>query len=280
MAFPEAVEIGGDVEREEYSEGSYPEIENFEERIREDEQAAPEFTLEGLLKAITKQPLHRHIYRKLLIFLNEEHSTEEAEAFLAEVPEFAYAVQPAGRFLDVLERAGGIERRSQDEDLVDGVDGEDERVGDIFPSDAEFSESNAEAEGVAALEEAGEFEETPQDALATLVGAHWLTTDLGREYIEATDPIAPLNELITQDTSRTDSYLLVLERCAREPQSLADLEKAIRAFQRENESAAQIQPSVYLDRLERVGGLYWKGQWNITKEGREILASLMADEAK
>lgn len=280
MTFPETIDTGGNAAQEGYNEGGYPEIEDFEEHIREDEQAAPEFTLEGLLKAIAKQPLHRHIYRKLLVFLNDEHSTEEAEAFLAEVPEFAYAVQPEGRFLDVLERAGGIERLCQFKDLENGADSEGDRAEDTCSNVVESLDGGPKAEDAIGVEEAEGLGEAPQDALAALAGAHWLTTDLGREYIEATDPVAPLNELITQNASRTDSYLLVLERCAKEPQSLADLEKAIRAFQRENKSAAQIQPSVYLDRLERVGGLYWKGQWNITEEGREILASLTADKAK
>ena len=259
---------------EEQPEGGYPAIEDFEEeeRARAEEEARPQFTLEGLNKAICKQPLHRHIYRQLLVFLEEEHSTEEAEAFLEEVPEFTYAIQPAGRVLDVLERAGGIERLPEEEEDVDEIDfsAEEDEL-DAETDDLELDEFDAEQ-----LEEE-EVEEGPQDALATLVGAHWIITDLGVEYVEATDPIQPLITLITQDPSRTSGYLLVLEMCAEGPKSLADLERALKQLQEEDESAAQIKPSVFLDRLERVGGLYWKSQWNATKEGKQVLADLKAE---
>lgn len=276
MTAHESAEAAGASSSEERLEGGYPAIENFEEeeRTRVEEEARPEFTLEGLTKAVCKQPLHRHLYRHLLVYLEDEHSTEEAEEFLAQVPEFAYAIQPAGRFLDVLERAGGIERLAEEEEAEEDLSFGD--ADDALSADADALELDEyDEDALAEIDE--ETEEAPQDALATLVGAHWLITDLGREYVEATDPIAPLHTLITQDPSRMKGYLMVLQMCSEGPKPLAELEKAIRALQQEDKSTAQIHPSIYLDRLERVGGLYWKGQWNATEEGREVLADLKAE---
>lgn len=258
---------------DELPEGSYPAIEDLEERVRADEEAAVTFTLEGLTHAICKQPLNRPIYRRILMFFDEEHSTEEAEAFIAEIPEFTYTIQPEGRFLDVLERYGGIERVVVEDEEAEGAEPA-EAIDDTQDDAAEDVEAGDAAD--AAAEEAVAEDEAPVDELASLVGARWIVTDLGRQYVEATDPMAPLKQLITQDADRTETYLMVLGLCAEAPQPLAEIERAVRALQNENKSAAQIQPSIYLDRLERVGGLYWKGQWNITEEGRKILADLTA----
>ena len=258
---------------DELPEGSYPAIEDLVERVRADEEAAGAFTLEGVTHAICKQPLNRPIYRRILMFFDEEHSTEEAEAFIAEIPEFTYAIQPEGRFLDVLERYGGIERVVVEDEEAEGAEPA-EAIDDTQDDAAEDVEAGDAAD--AAAEEAVAEDEAPVDELASLVGARWIVTDLGRQYVEATDPMAPLKQLITQDADRTETYLMVLGLCAEAPQPLAEIERAVRALQNENKSAAQIQPSIYLDRLERVGGLYWKGQWNITEEGRKILADLTA----
>lgn len=179
----------------------------------------------------------------------------------------------------MLERYGGIERVAVEDEEAEGAEPA-EAIDDI-QEDADSAAEDVEAGDAAdaadaAAEEAVAEDEAPVDELASLVGARWIVTDLGRQYVEATDPMAPLKQLITQDADRTETYLMVLGMCAEASQPLAEIERAVRALQNENKSAAQIQPSIYLDRLERVGGLYWKGQWNITEEGRKILADLTA----
>ncbi|WP_304425910.1 hypothetical protein [uncultured Adlercreutzia sp.] len=267
MTFPEeTVGKGAPVPEAEQIQGAYPAIEDFEQRVRECAEVPAVFTLEDLTRAVSKQPLHKHTYRKLLAFFNEEHTTEEAEAFLEEVPEFAYAVQPAGRFLEVLERVGGIER------LPEEASAETDEGAGAQEAFAHADEVDAEAVAEA-VDGDGEEEISPS---VSLVGAHWVITDLGREYVEASDPRVPLRSLIAEDPARQDGYLLVLRRCAEEPRTRADLESALKAYQKEMGSAAQVFPSVFLDKLERVGGLYWKEKWSITEEGREILAELTA----
>lgn len=191
-------------------------------------------SLELLQRAIWKQPLHKHIYRKILVYLNEAHTTEETEAFIAEVPEFAYAIYPEGRLLDVLERAGGIERQTGAERL-----GED-----------------------------------PADDLGILDGITWVTTELGQQYVEASDPLVQLRELVALKPEREATYRFVLKTCNKAPQTRDDLLEAIDAYRTKHGDEEEIKSSVYLDRLERVGGLYWKDKWTITDEGAAFYAEL------
>lgn len=230
------------------SHGGYPEFEEC------GTQGAPsEHTIETLRHALTKQPAHKHIYRKVLSFFQQTHTTEEAEAFIAEVPEFTYALQPEGRFVFVLEREGAIEREQPEQQPEAGPNA------DEAPAVADDGE---DAAAQAAGEEYG------------IVGAVWNITELGCAYLAETDPAPMIHDQVLADSARTVPYLRVLEACAKAPRSLSEVEALIKAFYQENPAAEEVRASVFLDRLERAGGLYWKDKWNITEEGRACLEEL------
>ena len=66
--------------------------------------------------AVTRHPLHREILYSVLDYCKVERSLDEAETFIATLPEFKTATQNQYRLIKTLEKAQGLECIERDED--------------------------------------------------------------------------------------------------------------------------------------------------------------------
>lgn len=194
--------------------------------------------------AVLKQPLHREILYRTLLFCGEQRDLPDVEAEIATYPEFAHAAQNQYRLITFLVEAGGLERLELDED------------GAVVTPE--------QKEGLT------------EDEIDDLVFSYALiTTDAGAAVAEALNPKRRIMEIFGLDPAYEATYVEVLEYCA-EPRRIADIEallkdRSVLAFGR-TASEQAIKPSFFVDQLERGGGIVWKNGWVISNEGREILA--------
>jgi len=194
--------------------------------------------------AVLKQPLHREILYRTLLFCREQRDLPDVEAEIATYPEFAHAAQNQYRLISFLVDAGGLDLRELDED------------GAIVTPERK--------DGLT------------EDEIDDLVASYALiTTDAGTAVADALDPKRRIFEIFGLDPAYRDTYAEVLEFCE-EPRKIADVEALLKdcsvlAFGRSAGEQA-IKPSFFVDQLERGGGIVWKNGWVISDEGREILA--------
>jgi hypothetical protein len=194
--------------------------------------------------AVLKQPLHREILYRTLLFCKQQRDLPDVEAEIATYPEFAHAAQNQYRLITFLVDAGGLDRLELDED------------------------------GAAVTPERTEgLTENEIDDL--VVSYALITTDAGAAVADALDPKRRIFEIFGLDPAYEDTYVELLEFCE-EPRKIADIDallkdRSVLAFGR-TASTQAIKPSFFVDQLERGGGIVWKNGWVISDEGREILA--------
>lgn len=256
---------------------------NTFQEIKEVETVA-EPTIEDLAKAIRKQPLNKPLYRKILIRLRDEGTTEEMEEFISSLSDFKYAVQPEGRFLEVLERAGGIERIGQipteisdlpltpfeeisGSDALDNGSGSQEPLNEAFPSETLSNSPLNDDPSLDAESDAAEAEDS-------IRGVIWKTSGLGEEYLAETEPSNRLHTLFNKESDRIPEYELVMRACADEPLSLDRVVEILKKGKEERGITNNVHPSVYLDRLEAAGMITWMDGWKLTEEGRDCLKEI------
>lgn len=204
--------------------------------------------LRVLEDAVCRQSLHREIEYKILRFCEERRDLRVIEEEVAGYPEFAHAVQSQYHMICALEDAGGLRRIELDENGVE----------------------------VAPEQKEGLTEDEVDDLVASY---SFETTEVGRAFVEQHAPRARLIELLDLVPARRDTYVEVLEYC-REPRSYHDFESLLagRDILRigPNGTHEAIQPSVFLDKLERAGAIVWDGGWKLTEGGEEYLRELQS----
>jgi len=207
---------------------------DFEERV------------EHLKATIVRHPLHREIHYKTLRFCQKRHTLPEVEEFIMSCPEFASASQSAYYLLQFLLKGGGT--------IVYELDEEGEIV---LPEQKE-----------------GLTEDEVDDLVAQIA---FETNEFGRELVEQMSPKKRLLELLEITPDYYDTFIEVLEFLT-EKQSFADVDTLLRGrdvlMAGRDPDDRPIQPSVFVDKLERAGGIVWKDGWMITEEAKDVLATL------
>lgn len=224
-------------------------------------------SLQRLRKAIRKQPIHRKIYYRVLEHCSDESGRvgSELEQFIMGLPEFEYAIQPSGRFIEVLEREHGIVR----EDFGSNTNEADQADG----ADEEGVDEEGLVEG-GDPDELDDAEEAEDSKTPSYLDAIWHTTDEGLRVLDEVDPSRCIDDAVTADPERTPFYLAILRACSQQPRTLSDIAALVSDGVDRSSPAAHIQPSIYLDKLERAGGLYWKRGWITTEEGRGYIGQI------
>lgn len=216
-----------------------------------DEAAAAELTFEEkaaeLNRTVMRHPLNREILYKALAFCSEERPLRDAEDYIASLPQFEHATQNQYYLLTSLTRAHGLELIERDE------------AGEVVVPE--------QKEGLT------------EDEIDDLVAAiSFKSTEVGDWYVEYNRPSARLVDLLQLAPERTDTYIELLEFIGEAPRPYGQIEallsgrEALRTLI--DGRWETMQPSVFVDKLERAGALVWKDGWTLTEEGREFLRDL------
>ena len=210
------------------------------------EPPAPADPLAALDKVVQRNPLNREIHFKTLAFCCTRRLLPEVEDFIAACPEFASAEQSPYFLLQFLLKGHGI---------------------DSF-------EVDADGQVVTPEQKEGLSEDEIDDLVAQTA---YETNAVGRQYIELKSPQNRLLELLGLTPEYYDTYIEVLGFLT-EKRSLASVDSMLRGRQvlmaNRDPDDRPVQPSVFIDKLERAGGIFWEKGWQTTPAGRELLQVL------
>ena len=206
-----------------------------------------------LNKTVMRHPLNREILYKALAFCAEERPLREAEDFIAALPQFSLATQNQYAMLKTLVKAYGLELIERDE--------AGERV---FEDQKE-----------------GLSEDEVDDLVATI---SFKTTEVGDYFVDYNKPQARLADLFGLVPERADTYIELLQFVESEPRPYGQIEALLRGkptLQTIIDGRLEtMQPSVFVDKLERAGALVWKDGWILTEEGRSCLKRVVCPAMK
>ena len=179
--------------------------------------------------------------------LAELNPLREAEDFIAALPQFERATQNQFYMLMSLVRSYGLDMIERDED-----------GNRVLPEQKE-----------------GLSEDEVDDLVAEI---SFKSTDVGDWFVDYNKPSARLVDLLHLVPERTDTYIELLEFAEAAPRPYGQIEELLLgrpALQTVIDGRVEtMQPSVFVDKLERAGALVWKEGWTLTEEGREFLEDL------
>lgn len=212
-----------------------------------DESAAKDLTFEEavakLQDIVTASPRHREIYLSLLEFCVERRSLEEAEAFVAGLPEFSCAAQPPYRLVRTMVDAGGLA----------------------------WIELSEDGNVVLTEDKAGLSEDEVDDLIVSFAVE---TTPVGEQVRDELSPERRMRKLFDEVPSRLGAYRNVMEFCC-EPRTYQEVHDLLSSAPSvAGVDGKPLQPSFFLDTLERAGGLKWDNGWKVTKRGAELLSRM------
>lgn len=197
------------------------------------------------IRGMMDAPRFREIYFAILDFCSERRTLGEVEQKVGGLPEFPYCGQNQYRLIVNLEFAGALERSELDED------------GSVVTEQMK--------EGLT------------EDEIDDLVLDYaFTTTDAGRAVYDEMQPSKRMEELMNMFPKRVKAYAQVLEFC-KTPRSFKEIDSLLKGSEVLKSGSANtvtnipLQPSVFIEQLERSGGLVWKGSWNITEGGKNYL---------
>jgi len=240
------------------------------------------YTYEKLVRQIRKQPLNREIMYQILVFCTEENSEPDLLEKVAKVPESKTATLDGFSLITQLVNAGGLDVKEYDENGL-LLSGDPENRPNSKSIDAEAQDSidaeaqdstNAEAQVSTNAEELES--ENAEEQVAKSRG--YLVSDLGKRYIDENSPDQRLVQLFKASESRNQAYTNVLKFLNTEKKTYKALEMLLvddsALLSEAQVFGIDIKPSVFIDRLERAGGIVWDDGWTITKAGRRMLEVL------
>lgn len=224
--------------------------------VSRDEGARPaEPTMQERLAMIEdtvcRHPLNREVLYRMLAYCADERPLADLEEEVASWPAFKTATQNQYRLAEHLVRAGGLEKIERD------------------------------AQG--AVVDPRDKEGLDEDAADDLVAAtSYRATEAGLRFVEQHRPEARLVELLHLAPERADTYIELLEFARAQPRPYADIVDLLQGrpvLETVIDGARHVmQPSVFVDKLERAGALAWKEGWLLTEEGEAFLHDLKARE--
>ena len=205
-------------------------------------EATFEEAVAALTETVNRAPLHREIFLKLLAFCTTQRMLAEAEEAARACPEFSSVAQSPYRLIRTLVHAGGLYWLELDE------------TGRPLTPQAKAGLTPDEIED------------------ATLV-----TTPVGEQVAEDLAPEKRLRRLFDLVPQRLTTYLDLMDFC-REQRTFKEIEALLRtrpaAAFASTTSSQPLQPSFFVDALERSGGLAWNDGWKITERGMKVLQQL------
>ena len=199
--------------------------------------------------AVMRHPLNREILYKTLLYCQDERLLADVEAFILALPEAASATQNPYRMIQTLEKAYGLDRREYDGD------------GNAISPEAKIG--------------------MDEDEIDDLICSYsFVTTDLGADFVKQHEPRARIAELFAMSPERVDAFVELLEFIDEAPRSYSEICDRLKGHPALtvliDGTFVEIQPSVFVDKLERSGALVWIGGWSLAEAGKGFLNDLKA----
>ena len=199
-------------------------------------------------EAVTRNPLQRELFYKVLSFCQESKPLREIEQMVMALPGFERASANAYHFIAVMENAGGLERFEFDDE------------GDVVDD----------------ARKAGLTEDEIDDLVAEYA---FMTTPAGQAVVEQHTPRARIIELLGLVPERRDTYIELMEFLAEEPRTYNEVTQLLdgRAVLWHLDSKGNpelMQPSVFLDKLHDAAAIEWHQGWQLSEEGHAYLDEL------
>jgi hypothetical protein len=196
--------------------------------------------LDRLEKTVKRQSLHRELLLKILAYCQEQRTLAELEDYIASLPWFKESTQPQYYLIQF---------------LVDG---------------AGLVELDLDAGGqiIEPSQKANLDEDELDDLIATWA---YIITDEGRAILEE---MSVQNRLVAlfDELPQFKAILLEVLNFLETKQQFAAVDTLLRGRDLSALGEA-VQPSVFVDKLEKAGAVYWQDGWQSTKEGREAATS-------
>lgn len=203
--------------------------------------------LAALSAAVSRHPLNREILFKTLAFCTAEQSLQSIESTIESFPEYEQCSQNPYQLALTLVKAGGLETIERDADGAVITD--------------EYKE--------------GLLEDEIDDLVQSL---NFKTTETGMAYVERNQPRARLAELLDFDPKRSETYIELLSFIDAEPRTYGEIYEFLAGKPALETIVAGVretmQPSVFVDKLERAGALVWNEGWNLSRDGKSYLEDL------
>ena len=199
-------------------------------------------------EAVTRNPLQRELFYKVLSFCQESKPLREIEQMVMALPGFERTSANAYHFIAVMENAGGLERFELDDE------------GDVVDD----------------ARKAGLTEDEIDDLVAEYA---FMTTPAGQAVVEQHTPRARIIELLGLVPERRDTYIELMEFLAEEPRTYNEVTQLLDGrdvlWHLDSKSNPErMQPSVFLDKLHDAAAIEWHQGWQLSEEGRTYLDEL------
>ena len=199
-------------------------------------------------EAVTRNPLQRELFYKVLSFCQESKPLREIEQMVMALPGFERTSANAYHFIAVMENAGGLERFELDDE------------GDVVDD----------------ARKAGLTEDEIDDLVAEYA---FMTTPAGQAVVEQHTPRARIIELLGLVPERRDTYIELMEFLAEEPRTYNEVTQLLDGRDvlwhlDSKGNPERMQPSVFLDKLHDAAAIEWRQGWQLSEEGRTYLDEL------
>jgi len=207
--------------------------------------------VEKVRACVYNQPAHREILYRTLVFCETRRGFSEVEDEIACYPEFGYAQQNQYRLITYLVDAGGLEK------LELNVGGQE-----ITPQMKE-----------------GLSEDEADDLVASYA---LITTLAGKAVADEMDPTQRIGNLLDFLPERRGVYAKLLDYLKEGAHTYEDIDALLDTAELKNFKSLNtvtdqpIKPSVFIDKMERAGGIVYHDGWHITSEGRKYLETLQS----
>jgi hypothetical protein len=206
-------------------------------------QPKPADPAERLLDFIYHQPLEREAMYKTLRFCTERHLLHEVEEAIAAMPEFSRISRNQYVMIKDLTDQGGLQ---------------------MFELDA--------AGAVVTEQQKEGLSEDEVDDLVTDFA--YQTTEVGLEALAKVLPSVRARELFDEYPEYESTFREVLEFLV-ETHSMGEVDTFLRGRDvltlHKTEDNRPIQPSVFVDKLERAGLIFWQDGWKVSPAGKELV---------
>lgn len=199
-------------------------------------------------EAVTRNPLQRELFYKVLSFCQESKPLCEIEQMVMALPGFERTSANAYHFIAVMENAGGLERFELDDE------------GDVVDD----------------ARKAGLTEDEIDDLVAEYA---FMTTPAGQAVVEQHTPRARIIELLGLVPERRDTYIELMEFLAEEPRTYNEVTQLLDGrdvlWHLDSKGNPELmQPSVFLDKLHDAAAIEWHQGWQLSEEGNAYLDEL------
>lgn len=199
-------------------------------------------------EAVTRNPLQRELFYKVLSFCQESKPLREIEQMVMALPGFERTSANAYHFIAVMENAGGLERFELDDE------------GDVVDD----------------ARKAGLTEDEIDDLVAEYA---FMTTPAGQAVVEQHTPRARIIELLGLVPERRDTYIELMEFLAEEPRTYNEVMQLLDGrdvlWHLDSKGNPELmQPSVFLDKLHDAAAIEWHQGWQLSEEGHAYLDEL------